>query len=98
MKIVNFKKFILSSTLVIIMVLSILILVSNSALSFAPQGHTTVYVENGDTLWSIAQNQRENNAYYEGKDIRYIVKDIRKVNNLNDCNLSIGQVLTIPTV
>lgn len=50
----------------------------------------------GDTLWSIAQNELENNKYFEGKDIRYVIEELKKVNNLSNSNLTEGDKIKIP--
>ena len=54
------------------------------------------YVYSGDTLWSIAQNELENNKYFEGKDIRYVIEELKKVNNLSNSNLTEGDKIRIP--
>ena len=54
------------------------------------------YVYSGDTLWSIAQNELENNKYFEGKDIRYVIEELKKVNNLSNSNLTEGDKIKIP--
>ena len=54
------------------------------------------YVYLGDTLWSIAQNELENNKYFEGKDIRYVIEELKKVNNLSNSNLTEGDKIRIP--
>ena len=51
----------------------------------------------GDTLWSIAQAELENNKYFEGKDIRYVVNELKNVNNLASANLKEGDKLKIPS-
>ena len=59
----------------------------------------TVNVTKGDTLWSIAREEQENNAYYENKDIRDIIYEIKKLNKLdNNSNLKIGQKLIIKSL
>ncbi len=49
-----------------------------------------ITVQNGDTLWAIAQN------HYSGKDIRRMIYKIEKINNINKCIIYPGQKLTIP--
>ena len=29
-------------------------------------------------MWSIAQNELENNKYFEGKDIRYVIEELKR--------------------
>ena len=57
-----------------------------------------IYVSSGDTLWNIAQEQKSTNQYFEDKDIRTIVDEIKYTNNLNTSSLNIGQELNIPTI
>ena len=56
------------------------------------------YIYSGDTLWSIAEKEANENKYYEKEDIRNIVFDIKKVNKLEDSNLQVGQKILIPVV
>ena len=38
----------------------------------------------------------ENNKYFEGKDIRYVIEELKKVNNLSNSNLTEGDKIRIP--
>ena len=51
----------------------------------------SVVVRNGDTVWSIAGENNPNN-----KDLRDLVHEIIKENNLHDGTIYAGQELTIP--
>ena len=51
----------------------------------------------GDTLWSISQEESKNNKYFENKDIREIVSEIKRINKLDNLDLKEGQKLVIPT-
>lgn len=51
-----------------------------------------------ETLWSIAKKEQETNKYYEGKDIRFVINDIKYNNNLKDSNLYEGMELKIPSM
>lgn len=58
----------------------------------------TIIVTAGDTLWSIAKNEEENNSYYQNKDIRQIIYDIKEKNQLsNNSSLTEGIALQIPS-
>ncbi|NLO88923.1 MAG: LysM peptidoglycan-binding domain-containing protein [Clostridia bacterium] len=50
-----------------------------------------VTVNKGDTLWDIAEKHRSGKA-----DIRKIISEIKKINNLNDEFIYPGQQLAIP--
>lgn len=96
MKIVNKKKFIKMIILVLGIISLISICFSNISFSKAEIKTKTISVINGDTLWTIAQEEQENNIYYEDKDIRDIIYEIKKLNNLeNNAMLSIGQKLIV---
>ena len=96
MKIVNKTKFIRSNVILVILISSIVIFATN-AYSNVETKYKEEYVCAGDTLWSIAQEELENNKYFEGKDIRYVVNELKKVNNLANANLNEGDKLKIPS-
>lgn len=97
MKIVNIFKFIRAIFLIILAVIFIsLILTNNITLSHVETGYKEVYISNGETLWSIAKNELQENPYYLNKDIRAIIADIKHINELDSSALYIGQRLLIP--
>lgn len=96
MRIVNKKKFIRMITLIIGIIVFTSICFSNISFSKGEVKTKTIYVSSGDTLWTIASEEQENNLYYEDKDIRDIIYEIKKINNLeNKSNLIVGQKLII---
>ena len=96
MRIVNKKKFIRMVILIIGIITISLIGFSNISFSKGEIKTKTIYVSTGDTLWTIATEEQENNSYYEDKDIRDIIYEIKKLNNLNNnSNLIAGQKLVI---
>ena len=96
MRIVNKKKFIRMITLIIGIIVFTSIYFSNISFSKGEVKTKTIYVSSGDTLWTIASEEQENNLYYEDKDIRDIIYEIKKINNLeNKSNLIVGQKLII---
>lgn len=56
------------------------------------------YASHGDTLWSIAERESRLNKYYQDKDIRYIIYDLKQINNLSNSNLKEGQEIFIPKI
>ena len=96
MRIVNKTKFIRSNVILAILISSIVIFATN-AYSNVETKYKEEYVCAGDTLWSIAQEELENNKYFEGKDIRYVVNELKNVNNLASANLKEGDRLKIPS-
>lgn len=99
MKIVNKKKFIRSIVILVSITLFVVILFSNNiALSHQELQYKEIYVDKGETLWEIATSELKINKYYNNADIREVINDIKKVNNLNSSILQIGQMLEIPTL
>ena len=49
-----------------------------------------ITVHKGDTLWSIASN------YSADKDIREVIYNISKINNINDAVIYPGDIIKIP--
>lgn len=98
MKIVNKKKFIRSISITISLIIFIILMLANISFSHTEVKHKTISVIGGDNLWNIAKYEKENNMYFEDKDIRDIVYEIKYLNNLNTSNLNVGDELTIPTI
>lgn len=99
MKIVNMKKFVRMVLILIGIIIISTIIFSSKSYSKGEAKEKTIFVSNGDTLWDIASQEQETNNYYSDKDIRDIVYDIRKLNNLaNSETLKIGQKLVIKSL
>lgn len=96
MKIVNKRKFIRMISILLIILLA-LIFFSKSTYSKVNVTYKESYICNGDTLWSIANEQCIENEYFQGKDIRYIVNELKQVNNLKTCDVYVGEKIKIPT-
>ncbi len=96
MKIVNVKKFIRTISILVILIL-IIILFSNKTYSKVDTKYKEESIILGDTLWSISQEEAKNNKYFENKDIREIVSEIKRINKLDNLDLKEGQKLVIPT-
>ena len=90
MKIKNKSKFI-RSIVIILGIIIILSLITSKSLSHAEKEYKTICVESGDTLWSIAQRYNTKN-----RDIRYVVDDIMRANDLDSTRLHVGDTLVIP--
>ena len=71
---------------------------NNNSYSKVEVSYKTELISSGDTLWSIAKRERKNNKYYQDKDVREIVYDLKQVNNLQASDLSIGQKIKIPKI
>lgn len=98
MKIKNIKKFIRFIFVTILMIFAIIMLINNVTLSHKEIEYKVIYVSQGDTLWDIAKSNQKFNEYYKNKDIRYIVDNLKEINNLKNSNININQKLLIPTI
>ncbi len=97
LRIVNKSKFLRGFILLFVVLLFVLFNFCNKSQSEEIQHYKTITVNSGDTLWSIAQYEKDQNEYYKDLDIREIVYNIKEVNNLKTSNLQINQNLIIPT-
>ena len=98
MRIVNMKKFIRSTSIMIGLIVLLILMLTNISFSHTDLKYKEIAVSSGDTLWSIAKYEKNSNSYFEDKDIRDIIDEIKYVNNLKDSNLSIGDKLNIPVI
>ena len=96
MRIANVKKFIRSILIILGVILSLTLFISKTSFSHGETEYKTIYVSEGDTLWNIAKLNQVNNQHYKNKDIRYIINDLMKINNLSNSNIDINQKLLIP--
>lgn len=97
MKIINIKKFVRSVVILLIIIVGISLIITKTTYSHGEKGYKSICVADGDTLWSIAVSESNSNSYYKNKDIRYIINNITKENNLNSNIIQINQKLVIPT-
>ena len=95
-KIVNVKRFIISTTILFLLILLGGSAIINTTYSCNKVEYKTIYITQGDTLWKIASEEQTKNSYYKNKDVRDIIYDIKEINNLNVSDLKIGQELKIP--
>lgn len=97
LKIVDMRKFIRSLAIVMLSILFLLFTGLSNTYSKGEVRYKEQYIYQGDTLWSIAQQEAKQNKYYENEDIRIIVNEIRTINNMDNSNLKVGQKIKIPT-
>lgn len=95
---INKIKFIRSTSVTVGLILLLILLLSNISFSHTEISYKEIAVSSGDTLWSIAKYEKNNNSYFNDKDVRDIIYEIKYINNLNTSNLSVGDKLTIPTI
>lgn len=84
--------------IIVAIIIGSMFLFVNKTLSHSEVAYQKMYASSGDTLWSIAKEQKNSNVYFEDKDIRSIVDEIKYTNNLNNSDLKVGQELSIPTI
>lgn len=95
MKIVNKTKFVRRISIFVIL-LGTIVIFSKNTYSKGEITYKEDYIYSGDTLWSIAENEIENNRYFENKDIRAVINELRTVNNFSDAELYEGKKIKIP--
>lgn len=98
MRKLNVKRIMKLIIVMVVLVIIILLFINSTSLSYKDTQYREIYVCSGDTLWDIAKHEQENNNYYKGKDIREIIFDIKKVNNLSSSDLNINQKILIPSL
>lgn len=93
-RIANKKRFtiFLSSVFVIAALVFNSIAKLNLAYSSDFKNYTEMAIISGDTLWDIA---KRNNPY--NQDVRRVVHEIMKINNMKSAELKVGSVIKIPT-
>ena len=97
LKIVNKKKFIRSIMLLIgFAILMVAGMITTTTYSKTEIGYKEDYILKGDTLWSIAEQEVNQNEYYKDKDIREVMYEIKELNHITNDNLEIGQKIIIP--
>lgn len=78
---------------ILVILILIIILFSNKTYSKVDTKYKEESIILGDTLWSISQEEAKNNKYFENKDIREIVSEIKRINKLDNLDLKEGQKL-----
>lgn len=94
-KITNFRKFIRSILILISIILTLMIL-SKSVFSHQEIKYKTIYVSEGDSIWSIAKSETKENKYFENKSTKEVVYNIQNTNKLSSSKIYVGQKLLIP--
>lgn len=80
----------LVAAMVMLLTLLFSTVIANSAYGYKERAYKVVRVYKGDTLWEIA------GKYNKGDDIRRYIYEIKKVNNLSNSEIHIGEYLLIP--
>lgn len=88
MRIKNMKRFIISMTIILAIIMFIFNAFTNTVFSHEEPKYEKVIVSTGDTLWSIAKSLDGN--------INENIYNIKEINNLDQSNIYVGQELLIP--
>ena len=96
MKLKTRRKFARTILTIVGVIIFINILLPDKSYSHKELEYKKITILNGDTLWSIAKDEQENNDFFNGKDIRDIVQSIKEANNLTSSNLIVNQTLKVP--
>lgn len=97
MKIVDKRKFIRSTSITLGLIVFLILMLSNISFSHTEVTYKDISVSSGDTLWSIAKYEKNNNLYFADKDIQDIIYQIKYINKLNSSDITVGDKLSIPT-
>lgn len=100
-KIVNMKKFIRSIVVILFIVILVTFFLAKASLSHNEKEelyYETILVCQGDTLWEIATQQQKDNPYYQNRDVRFVISELRKINNLDNASLRVGQEIKVPVI
>lgn len=95
MKIVNKTKFVRTISILIMLICTVIVF-SKNTYSKGEISYKEEYIYSGDTLWNIAKNEIGNNKYFENKDIRDAVDELKSINNFSSSELYEGQKIKIP--
>ena len=88
MRIKNMKRFILSLTILFLLISFLCSMIYSRVFSYTEPEYKEIIVSEGDTLWSIASNLKGN--------VNENIYEIKKKNNLKDSYIYVGQELLIP--
>ena len=88
MKIVNLPRFIVAVTIITCVLSFIVSMITVKVFSASPEVYDNVIVSDGDTIWSIASQIKG--------DINKNVYEIKKINNLKNSIIYVGQELQVP--
>lgn len=77
--------------ILMIAAMSLTVFLTSRVTSEEPENFQLIVVEQGDTLWSIAREHRS-----PDEDIRNLVHNIRRINNLQSAVIYPGDKILIP--
>ncbi|MCI8284751.1 MAG: LysM peptidoglycan-binding domain-containing protein [Firmicutes bacterium] len=94
-KIVSLPRFIIFILVCIIIIVCVaVIFVKSAKITKEPsriETYKNVRIVSGDTLWNISKNYSDN-----GTDVRKVVYDICRINNINSDEINPGDMIIVP--
>ena len=90
--IVSSVRFFISICIMVGLIVGIIIASLNQAQAETYNSYKEIEIEEGDTLWEIAAEHTDNN-----KDIREVIYDICKLNDIKAGNIAAGDKIVVPT-
>lgn len=88
----NKKRFIIIICVLISVIISTTVLVTRRPEGKSNEVYQEHLVKYGDTLWDIATDITDGS-----KDIRRVIFEIKKINDLSTPDLCVGQLIKLPT-
>ncbi len=98
LKIVNKYKFYRSISVLILLFILVLTFGTNITYSNNNINYREEYIIHGDTIWDISVKELNTNPYFKNKHIRDVINEIKKINNITECNLQIGDKILLPEI
>ncbi|WP_352417892.1 LysM peptidoglycan-binding domain-containing protein [Proteiniborus sp.] len=93
-RVANKKRFTIFLSIVFVVTVLIINNVAKINLAYSSdlRSFSEITIVSGDTLWDIA---KRNNPY--NQDVRKVVHEIMKINNMKTAEIKAGRVIKIPT-
>ena len=88
MRIKNIKRFMLSLTILFIIISFLCSMITTKVFSYTAPKYDRIVISEGDTLWSIASNLKGN--------INENIYNIKEINGLKTSYIYVGQEILIP--
>jgi len=92
---INLSKFIRSIIIIILVAVGITFIATKSIYSYIEPEERVIYVQPGDTLWSLAKYAKDSSSYYKEMNIKDVVYELKNNNNLSSNNIESGQKIKI---
>lgn len=95
-RIINKYKFIRSITILLCLISIATCIANHKTYSNSETKYKTEYVVKGETLWEIAEEEIQKNAYFQDEDIQNVILELKEINQMTTSNLSEGMEIKIP--